>query len=268
MLSEAFSTPPGSRKTSLPQQEDHLTSEGSSSSLSAASNDNYAMKRHNSTGSIGVISPVTTEPPSTILNSKSDTVNSVSKSRAMAVGKADITNKTRARAVSDTTLISNISFLAAKPSQNNQRQKSDTSKTDPIKPVTLSRRGTTGDISGRPSSASTLGNKQKRRQLPAVRPVSAQPSRSLVRLAEQKKKEDEEKARAEILKASAEMQMLEQENNQTDTGVDEQLDKDKFSHHHELTESLDEGSESVPESSQVSKQNRVTPIQKKSLPVC
>ena len=300
MLSEAFNTPPGTRKSSLPQPEDYLTSDGSASSLSAA-DDSPVVKRHYSTGSIGIKSPVNKEPPPSILNSENSGTQSISQIGDVSVDKSN--HRDISKTVSDTSALKQS--RADRPSQqihgssSRESRPRTVSDTNVMKQVCSSDHGShsstvAGDKSARqthnsnsvesrpgtvcdttpiqqmsrtiptrPSSASSLGSKRRRRQLPAVRPVSAQPSRNLVRLAEQKKR-DEEKAKEKASKAAAQARLLEQQSNQTDAGDEVQIGENKSN---QFTESQDDELESVCEADRPTAQSGITSGHGKALPV-
>ena len=306
MLSEAFNTPPGTRKSSLPQPEDYLTSDSSASSLSAA-DDGPAMKRHYSTGSIGIKSPVSKEPPPSILNSENsatqsssqigdvsvdshngisktvsddNTLKQVSSSSLSSQSRADkpsqqthggISKESRPKTVSDTEVMKRVCSDQSSHSNtvagDKSARRTHDGNTEESRPGMVSDTTPIQQMSKtmltRPSSASSLGSKQRRRQLPAVRPVSAQPSRNLVRLAEQKKR-DEERAREKASKAAAQERLLEQQSNQTDAGDEDQVGRDKSK---QFTESQDDELESVSEADRPTRQSGATSGQRKSLPV-
>lgn len=232
MLVEAFNTPRGTRKSSHPPSMDELNSESSTSSLSITDN---SVKPHHSTGSTELESPSQTKPPQSSVTSKPDQTTEKPK-HTINSGK-----------VSDENLSSSSSTVKTfKPMD--RRNSDSTLQGKKPEPSIRNKRLLTNP--GRPNSATT----SKRRQLPTVRPLSAQPSQDMVRLQEQKKREEEKKL---MIMADA---VASQEQTDSTMKVDAEVTSSK-------DKSQDEQGDVPIKSAQTPTQNKVTPVHKKSLPV-
>ncbi len=252
MLTEAFNSPVGSRKASLPQNEEYLSSDGSASSLSVVDN-SPSMKRHHSTGSIGIISLVQNVPTPDLLNSEKSGDNSdvVKDSEANDEGDSEqeITKKALKTRVSDSNLLAQASSLNV----NSLERRNSASSINSQPPDTgIKNKRLSSIVSARPNSADH-SKTNKKRQLPAVRPVSAQPSQTLVRLQEQKRREEEKRVRQEEAKlAAAKAKRFEEQKNEIDSAprpVEGEMN--------ELSGSQDDRSEIPSMSKQIP---RVTPV--------
>ena len=257
MLTEAFNSPVGSRKASLPQNEEYLSSDGSASSLSVVDN-SPSMKRHHSTGSIGIKSLVQNIPTLDLVNSEKSDADLHANSNIVISSEASNSNDDSSVKVSEqeVTGVSDSNFLARASSSSVNSLERRNSASSQLPDTGIKNKKLFSIASARPSSAGPSMT-IKSRQLPAVRPVSAQPSQTLVRLQEQKKHEEEEKLRQE----EAKLAKAKEQRNEIDSAT--QPVKGEMN---EFSGSQDDRSEIPSMSTQIPKTTRVTPVLS-SLPV-
>ncbi len=257
MLTEAFNSPVGSRKASLPQNEEYLSSDGSASSLSVVDN-SPSMKRHHSTGSIGIKSLVQNIPTLDLVNSEKSDADLHANSNIVISSEASNSNDDSSVKVSEQEVmgVSDSNFLARASSSSVNSLERRNSASSQLPDTGIKNKRLFSIASARPSSAGPSMT-IKSRQLPAVRPVSAQPSQTLVRLQEQKKHEEEEKLRQE----EAKLAKAKEQRNEIDAAT--QPVKGEMN---EFSGSQDDRSEIPSMSTQIPKTTRVTPALS-SLPV-